>query len=184
MAAYWAAKAQLFAWPGLRAAVVNLDDARGAELARAPRRHAGRRLDRLGARRRRACAADEIRHDAGGLAFTAREGEAQARVETPLIGDFNVANVLAVLGVLRALGDALGDAAAACAALTPVPGRMQRVAAQAADDAARGRRRLRAHPRRAREGARRAAAARRARAAAGCGACSAAAATATPASGR
>ena len=28
MDAYWAAKAQLFAWPGLRAAVVNIDDAR------------------------------------------------------------------------------------------------------------------------------------------------------------
>ena len=34
MDAYWAAKRQLFAWPGLRAAVVNVDDARGAALAR------------------------------------------------------------------------------------------------------------------------------------------------------
>ena len=33
MVAYWQAKAQLFAWPGLRAAVVNLDDAQGVELA-------------------------------------------------------------------------------------------------------------------------------------------------------
>ena len=33
MMAYWQAKAQLFAWPGLRAAVVNLDDAQGIELA-------------------------------------------------------------------------------------------------------------------------------------------------------
>ena len=33
MRAYWQAKAQLFAWPGLRAAVVNLDDAQGLELA-------------------------------------------------------------------------------------------------------------------------------------------------------
>jgi UDP-N-acetylmuramoyl-L-alanyl-D-glutamate--2,6-diaminopimelate ligase len=33
MRAYWQAKAQLFAWPGLRSAVVNLDDAQGLELA-------------------------------------------------------------------------------------------------------------------------------------------------------
>src|SRR5207237_7121031 len=33
MQAYWEAKAQLFAWPGLRAAVVNVDDEKGGELA-------------------------------------------------------------------------------------------------------------------------------------------------------
>lgn len=48
-------------------------------------------------------------------------------VRTPLIGDYNVSNVLAVIGGLRALGIPLADAAAACSALTPVPGRMQRV---------------------------------------------------------
>src|SRR5690606_29349224 len=34
MAAYWDAKAALFDWPGLQAAVINLDDPRGDELAR------------------------------------------------------------------------------------------------------------------------------------------------------
>ena len=33
MAAYWKAKRALFAWPGLKAAVLNIDDAHGAELA-------------------------------------------------------------------------------------------------------------------------------------------------------
>ena len=33
MEAYWEAKAQLFRWPGLRAAVVNIDDEKGAALA-------------------------------------------------------------------------------------------------------------------------------------------------------
>jgi len=32
MDAYWAAKRRLFAWPGLRAAVVNTDDLHGAVL--------------------------------------------------------------------------------------------------------------------------------------------------------
>ena len=42
MEAYWEAKAQLFRWPGLRAAVVNVDDEKGQELAAvAARRRAG-----------------------------------------------------------------------------------------------------------------------------------------------
>ena len=44
-----------------------------------------------------------------------------------MIGDYNVSNLLAVIGVMRALGVTLDEAAAACAALTPVPGRMERV---------------------------------------------------------
>jgi len=33
MEAYWQSKLRLFAWPGLKAAVINVDDAHGAELA-------------------------------------------------------------------------------------------------------------------------------------------------------
>ena len=57
-------------------------------------------------------------------------------IATPLIGDYNVANLLCVIGVLRALGVTLAEAASACAALTPVPGRMQRVSASAVPSAA------------------------------------------------
>jgi UDP-N-acetylmuramoyl-L-alanyl-D-glutamate--2,6-diaminopimelate ligase len=63
----------------------------------------------------------------GGLGFEVHEGEASARVTTRLIGDYNVSNVLAVIGGLRALGVTLADAARVCAQLSPVPGRMQRV---------------------------------------------------------
>jgi len=55
-------------------------------------------------------------------------------VRTGLIGDYNVSNLLAVIGGLRALGIPLGDAAAACSGLTPVPGRMQRVTVDAEYD--------------------------------------------------
>ena len=71
--------------------------------------------------------AGRIRHHAKGLSFDVLEGSKRAEVETALVGQFNVANVLGVIGVLRASGVALSDAAAACAALTPVPGRMQLV---------------------------------------------------------
>jgi len=50
-------------------------------------------------------------------------------VRSALLGDFNVGNLLLVIGALRALGVPLADAAQAVGRLSPVPGRMQRVAA-------------------------------------------------------
>jgi UDP-N-acetylmuramoyl-L-alanyl-D-glutamate--2,6-diaminopimelate ligase len=154
MASYWAAKRVLFDWPGLRAAVLNLDDEKGAELAAelagASLPLGAARLDlwpyamtpaqRAGARLH----ASDIHYTERGLAFTVQEAVwplaptgaaasdapallASAAVQTALIGDYNVANVLAVLGGLRALGMPLAQAAALAADFTPVPGRMQRV---------------------------------------------------------
>jgi UDP-N-acetylmuramoyl-L-alanyl-D-glutamate--2,6-diaminopimelate ligase len=128
MAAYWEAKARLFAWPGLRAAVINVDDEQGATLAR--------QLDDRGldlwtfsaqAHHAARLQARHIHYQAGGLSFTLNEGPHTVAVHTGLIGDYNAANVLAVIGALRAAGVPLADAAAVCASLTPVPGRMQRV---------------------------------------------------------
>ena len=134
MAAYWQAKAQLFAWPGLKAAVVNLDDAQGVELAGSL---AGSGVDTWTVSMRTAARLEAvtIRHGRAGLAFDVREGDASVSIATPLIGDYNVANLLAVIGTMRAMGLDLATAAEACAALTPVPGRMQRVGnADAAHD--------------------------------------------------
>jgi UDP-N-acetylmuramoyl-L-alanyl-D-glutamate--2,6-diaminopimelate ligase len=131
MDSYWAAKRLLFGWPGLKAAVVNVDDDAGALLAGdigggvldlwtySTRERSGARL-----------VAEGIGYRHGGLAFTLREsGEAgaSASLATSLIGDYNVHNLLAVIGGLRALGVPLADAARAAAQVTPVPGRMQRV---------------------------------------------------------
>ena len=126
MVAYWQAKAQLFAWPGLRAAVVNLDDAQGVELADTL---ATTSIDTwtVSCRGEARLVAANIRYGREGLAFEVREGDACVDIATPLIGDYNVSNLLATVGVLRALGIGLPEAAAACARLTPVPGRMQRV---------------------------------------------------------
>jgi UDP-N-acetylmuramyl-tripeptide synthetase len=133
MEAYWQAKAQLFAWPGLSAAVLNLDDPRGAALTQ--QLHGGD-LDlwTYSARQDARLYAHQIAYVDGGLAFDVYEGETQAVVRTGLIGDYNVSNLLAVIGGLRALGVPLADAADACGRLTPVPGRMQRVLAEAEYD--------------------------------------------------
>jgi UDP-N-acetylmuramoyl-L-alanyl-D-glutamate--2,6-diaminopimelate ligase len=126
MDAYWQAKRKLFAWPGLRAAVLNVDDPKGAELAR---ELAGGALDvwtistsgdaRLSAR--------DVGYVDGGLAFTLVEGDAVVALRSTLIGDYNAHNLLGVMAALRALGVPLAAAAATASELTPVPGRMQRV---------------------------------------------------------
>ncbi|MEP7138675.1 MAG: bifunctional UDP-N-acetylmuramoyl-L-alanyl-D-glutamate--2,6-diaminopimelate ligase MurE/UDP-N-acetylmuramoyl-tripeptide--D-alanyl-D-alanine ligase MurF [Caldimonas sp.] len=132
MRAYWQAKAQLFAWPDLRAAVVNLDDAQGLELASTL---AAGSVDlwTVSVQGRPArLAASEVRHESDGLAFRVTEGPASEAIATRLIGDYNAANLLGVIGVLRALGVGLAEAAAACAELQPAPGRMDRVRVDAA----------------------------------------------------
>jgi murE/murF fusion protein len=129
MEAYWAAKRALFAWPGLKAAVVNIDDARGSGLAA---EGAGLDVWTVSIRRPARLTAGGLRYVDGGLAFELREGDTVVPVRSTLIGDYNAHNLLVVLGGLRALGLPLADAAAAVPQLTPVPGRMQRIAAPAA----------------------------------------------------
>jgi len=130
MDAYWAAKRALFEWPGLRAAVVNVDDAKGAALA-AELQAAGTldvwTVSRAGVPAR--LVAEGLGYEGRGLGFMLREGDATAQVASTLTGDYNVSNLLGVIGVLRASGCALEAAAHIVPMLTAVPGRMQRVAA-------------------------------------------------------
>lgn len=129
---YWQAKAELFRWPGLKAAVVNVDDVHGAELAASLTQ---RPIDmwtvscatnpvasaRLQARDIRYATKSAVQ----GLQFSVAEGDERHELETQLIGDYNVSNLLCVIGALRALGVALKDAVQACRGLLPVPGRME-----------------------------------------------------------
>ena len=124
MDAYWAAKLRLFQWPGLRAAVINIDDPKAVELLAALD---GSSVDVwtvscvAPARLR----ADRISHAQGGLAFHVIEAAQQHFLGTRLIGQYNVSNLLGVIATMRALGVPLAEAVAACSALHPVPGRMQ-----------------------------------------------------------
>ncbi|MCW7537368.1 bifunctional UDP-N-acetylmuramoyl-L-alanyl-D-glutamate--2,6-diaminopimelate ligase MurE/UDP-N-acetylmuramoyl-tripeptide--D-alanyl-D-alanine ligase MurF [Aquabacterium sp. A7-Y] len=127
MTSYWAAKERLFGWPGLRAAVINLDDPQGAALAMQLRAEGRLQVIGYSLVDGGELLAREVSYQDGGLCFTLVEGAHTAPVRTSLIGDYNVANLLGVIGALRALGIGLAEAAAVCAELTPVAGRMQRV---------------------------------------------------------
>jgi len=127
MEAYWDAKNELFQWPGLQSAVVNIDDAKGRELALALR--AGD-LDlwTVSCTEPARLRAVDIGYTDEGLSFTLLEGAEQYPLRTNLIGQYNVSNLLGVVAAMRALGVPLADAVAACDGLLPVPGRMERLA--------------------------------------------------------
>ena len=126
MAAYGAAKARLLAWPELRAAVLNLDDAFGREL----RAHLPSTTHGIGVSSRGAQAdvrAENIVLDTGGMAFDLLLGDERFPVRSPLLGRFNVDNLLSVAGALHVLGDAPATIAATLAQLQPIAGRMNRL---------------------------------------------------------
>jgi len=123
MEAYGAAKARLFEVAGLGAAVINLDDAFGRELAARLQgrvRTIGYTLeDRGGADQ--VLAARNLAMTATGLAFELDGVHCAA----PLIGRFNASNLLAVIGALLAGDEKMGDIAAVLPHLQPPAGRMQ-----------------------------------------------------------
>jgi UDP-N-acetylmuramyl-tripeptide synthetase len=128
MDAYWAAKEQLFDWPDLQAAVVNVDDAKGERLES---KLWGGRVDlwTVSCVRDTRIRALDIGYGDEGLRFTLAEaGDPQRHVlQTKLVGQYNVSNLLGVIGMMRAIGVPLAQAVAACADLLPVPGRMERL---------------------------------------------------------
>jgi UDP-N-acetylmuramyl-tripeptide synthetase len=129
MATYWSAKAALFAWSGLQAAVINVDDAHGALLAKQLQ---GSSLDLWTCSKKsqvNSTARLQARAlvNAEGLAFDVIEGDQVQTLRTGLMGEYNIDNLLGVIGSLRALGFDLAKAVQACAHLTSVPGRMERV---------------------------------------------------------
>ncbi|WP_027994298.1 UDP-N-acetylmuramoyl-L-alanyl-D-glutamate--2,6-diaminopimelate ligase [Simplicispira psychrophila] len=128
MEAYWQSKVALFDWPGLQAAVINIDDAHGATLHATL---AGRGLDLWSVSMQRSARlqAQAVGFGDAGLRFAVVEGDERHLLQTALIGDYNVSNLLGVIAALRALGVPLARAVWACAALLPVPGRMERIAA-------------------------------------------------------
>jgi UDP-N-acetylmuramyl-tripeptide synthetase len=125
MAAYGTAKARLFAWPGLDAAVINVDDPFGQSLAEAAR---GRRQKVLTHGLVNAdIVATRVTVTQSGLLLSIMTPWGPGDVATRVSGTFNASNVLGVLGVLLASGIRQDDALAALSRITPPPGRMQRL---------------------------------------------------------
>lgn len=134
MEAYAQAKRRLFRSPGLAHAVLNLDDALGVRIAHmlafGPVRRVGYSLSRG------AAAASGLEHwleardltvSGDGMAFRLESSWGAVAITSPLIGRFNAANLLGVIGVLLVAGLRLDAIPGVCARLEPPPGRMQRI---------------------------------------------------------
>jgi UDP-N-acetylmuramoyl-L-alanyl-D-glutamate--2,6-diaminopimelate ligase len=127
MASYAASKAKLFAWPGLRHAVVNGDDVFGRELAANLPPATNATLYALDAAnvpadwRGHLLVPQQLSFGGAGIEFLLHG----VPFAVPVVGRFNASNVLAVIGALLSDGHALPDIAKALTTLTPPPGRME-----------------------------------------------------------
>ena len=125
---YWQAKLSLFDWPQLHSAIVNMDDAKGAEVAA----HCAARgvqvwtLSQLRTDTR--LWAQDIRYTDTGMQFVVREGADSAQVQSTMVGDYNISNLLCAVGSLRSLEIPLAAACEAVSQCTAVPGRMECIA--------------------------------------------------------
>ncbi len=152
MQAYARAKARLFGWPGLAAAVVNLDDPWAgtmlADVAAGTMRIGYRIADgaappggaapaaaapgsapceQVGAQVDRLLLARSVEVTPHGMRIGLDGDWGRASLDVPLLGRFNVSNLLAVAGAWLALGIGFEPVVAALQALRPVPGRLQAV---------------------------------------------------------
>ncbi|MGB8635329.1 MAG: UDP-N-acetylmuramoyl-L-alanyl-D-glutamate--2,6-diaminopimelate ligase [Rhodanobacteraceae bacterium] len=126
MQAYAEAKARLFDWPTLETAVINIDDAFGRELAaRLPERQ--RRLTVAIEETTADLRAVNLRSHADGFDFDLVSPWGRAHVHTPLLGRFNVANLLAVAACLGACGVGFAELCGVLGKLQPIAGRMNRI---------------------------------------------------------
>lgn len=136
MERYAAAKARLFAMPGLSHGVINGDDPFGRRVLASLPAHVkplvyaleGGEAVRSGAAQIRSAA---LHLDRAGLRMTVRTPWGEGHLRSPLIGRFNAANLLGSLGVLLALGLPLDEALTRLAAVRTVPGRMERFGGRA-----------------------------------------------------
>jgi len=134
MERYAQAKMRLFRSPGLAHAVLNLDDALGVRIAQD---RAGSGTSRTGytlwpgtgaaSGLEHWLEAHDLELSSAGARFTLVTNAGRAEVATALVGRFNVANVLGVIGVLLAAGLSLDAAVRAAGRLEPPSGRMERL---------------------------------------------------------
>ena len=137
MQAYFSAKAKLFEVQGLKTVVINCDDPFGERLLQQSRarglsciayqiRTAGPAAPQT-ANSAECLVASAVELSTSGLRFTVGYQGKTAKIESALIGSFNVENLLGVIGVLLASGYALHDISAVVPKLTPVVGRMSKL---------------------------------------------------------
>ncbi len=129
MQAYFEAKARLFSTPLLEGtAVVNIDDPWGRQLAEQLAGHLGERLWRSSLDSATAeLRMEDLSFGADGVSGTLCTPLGSGSFRSPLVGRFNLMNLLQAVGVLQQQGLALPQLLEAVSTFGGVPGRMERV---------------------------------------------------------
>jgi UDP-N-acetylmuramoyl-L-alanyl-D-glutamate--2,6-diaminopimelate ligase len=126
--AYRDAKLKLMALPGLQRAVINIDDA-AAQAFIAAAEAAAVPVWRYSVSNAQAdIYCSQITYGQQGISARLHSPMGQCDITAPVIGEFNLSNLLAVIGAALAKGLPLEVIAKAAAVLPSVPGRMQPVA--------------------------------------------------------
>lgn len=125
MQAYADAKKKLFAWNGLKVAVLNLDDDFGAQVA-AEFKAKNKRVMTYGITKTDAdVVAKSVTLSESGMTLQVKTPFGDAVINANVVGHFNAYNLLAVLTTLLASDVSLQDAVKALSGIKPVAGRMQ-----------------------------------------------------------
>ena len=138
MQSYAAAKHKLFRWQDLKYAVLNLDDAYGAEMAEQLQDEKAEIIgygltdsallfaEKLGVRM---VYGNLLEMSGRGMKMDVHSSWGSAQFSSEMVGRFNAANLLGVLAVLLVSDIELDDAVNAIGSAKPVAGRMQRLGA-------------------------------------------------------
>ncbi|HYQ41694.1 MAG TPA: UDP-N-acetylmuramoyl-L-alanyl-D-glutamate--2,6-diaminopimelate ligase [Polyangiaceae bacterium] len=122
LAAYGEAKAQLFTELAPEASVLNVDDPFGQKLAA----RAVGKVTRVSKRSGADLYPKQVTVDAQGIRGVIHTPAGEVRLESRLVGEHNLENLLLALGILHASGVDLQSAARALGEAPQVPGRLER----------------------------------------------------------
>lgn len=121
---YFQAKSQLFYWQGLRHAIINADDEYGIRLLNDLMSSDSKvNIISYGLNNGMLRASD-IELSLTGMSFNLQFNEQQQLIQVPIIGNFNVYNLLSVFATLLCNGVEWKELSAIARSLTPVIGRM------------------------------------------------------------
>jgi UDP-N-acetylmuramyl-tripeptide synthetase len=131
---YAAVKTRLFMWPRLRFAVINLDDPMGPQLMQLTdaAKVIGYTLSSERVNFPAVIRAEKIEDTAIGQRFELNARQGRVRIETRLVGRYNLSNLLAVAAVLLDAGVSIEELRHRLSALLPPPGRMETFGGQQA----------------------------------------------------
>ncbi len=126
MESYINAKIKLFKFPGLKNAIINVDDEAGRNIAGDLAENI--RCIRYGMDEKYNpdVYGSEVNLDQKGLSMTVSTPWGEGQLTSPVIGDFNASNLLAVLSVMLVQGIEFKDALKRLTTIQSVAGRMQR----------------------------------------------------------